>query len=143
MDLREINTMLSYQVPGKIESGQLKKLLVPLVQANDDESKGKLIFYYNDLKVKIESKDEKTWTKIKTGVINFAANDLILSSNNPTKTGIMKTGTIYAPRIKELGFPNYFWRCAFSGLKSTVGFNSKDQKSIIKKEKVEIVVQFN
>jgi hypothetical protein len=50
----------------------------------------------------------------------------------------MKTGTIYAPRKKELGFPNYFWRCAFSGLKSAMGFNSKAQKALIKEEEQKV-----
>ena len=137
-DLVEINPMVTNLLPAKVVSGKVKKVLIPLVLANDDVARGKMLFYYNDLVVAMTDEKQTAWTKIKTGVINFAANDLILSSNNPTKTGIMKTGTIYAPRIKELGFPNYFWRCAFSGLKSTVGFNSKDQKSIIKKEKVEM-----
>jgi hypothetical protein len=135
MDLREINAMLSYQIPGKIESGQLKKLIVPFVKANDDEASGKLIFYYNDLKVMVESKDKSTWSKIKTGVINFAANDIIVNNDNPTKKGKLKTGTIYFQRKKESSIFNFFWKSIFSGLKSTMGFNSDVQKSMIKAEK--------
>jgi hypothetical protein len=135
MDLREINAMLSYQIPGKIESGQLKKLTVPFVLANDDESSGKLIFYYNNLKVMVEKQDEKTWSKIKTGVINFAANDIIVNNDNPTKSGKLKTGTIYFQRKKQSSIFNFLWKSIFSGLKSTMGFNSDVQKSMIKAEK--------
>jgi hypothetical protein len=127
--------MLSYQIPGKIESGQLKKLTVPFVLANDDESSGKLIFYYNNLKVMVEKQDEKTWSKIKTGVINFAANDIIVNNDNPTKSGKLKTGTIYFQRKKQSSIFNFLWKSIFSGLKSTMGFNSDVQKSMIKAEK--------
>ena len=135
MDLREINAMLSYQIPGRIESGQLKKLVVPLVEANDDAAKGKLIFTYNDLKVMIENKETSTWSKIKTGVINFAANDLIVNNDNPTKSGKLKTGVIFFERNKKSSIFNFLWKSVFSGLKSTMGFNSKTQKEMIKEEK--------
>jgi hypothetical protein len=137
MDLREINKMLSFQMPAKIESGQLKKLVIPFVKANDNEAKGKLIFYYNDLKVMVEAKEKTTWNKIKTGVINFAANDLIVNNDNPTKSGKLKTGTIFFERKKESSIFNFLWKSIFSGLKSTMGFNSDVQKSMIKAEKQE------
>jgi hypothetical protein len=137
-NLVEVNPMVTNLLPAKVMSGKVKKVIIPLVQANDDVATGKMLFYYNDLVVSVTDKKHTTWTKIKTGVINFAANDLVLSNDNPTKAGKMKTGTIYAPRIKELGFPNYFWRCAFSGLKSTVGINSREQKEMIKEEKQKV-----
>ena len=134
-DLVEVNPMVTNLLPAKVVSGKVKRVLIPLVTANNDIARGKMLFYYNDLVVAMTDEKQTTWTKVKTGVINFAANDLILSHDNPTKAGKMKEGTINAPRIKELGFPNYFWRCAFSGLKSTVGFNSKEQKQMIREEK--------
>ena len=135
MDLTLINAMLSYQMPAKIESGQLKKMLIPLVRANDNEASGKLIFYYNNLKVLVEAREKTTWNKIKTGVINFAANNLVVNNDNPTKSGKLKTGTIYFQRKKESSIFNFLWKSIFSGLKSTMGFNSDVQKSMIKAEK--------
>jgi hypothetical protein len=135
VDLTVINPMLSNLAPAKVVSGKLKRLLIPLVTANSEAATGKMLFYYNDLVVSLTDEKQTTWTKVKTGVINFAANNLILSNDNPAKNGKMKTGVIFAERKKELGFVNYFWRCAFSGLKSTMGFNSKAQKSLIREEK--------
>lgn len=135
MDLREINPMLSNLMPAKISSGTLKKLQIPFVKANDDEAAGKLIFYYNNLNVEIAGKDQSNWSKIKTGVINFAANDLIVNDNNPTTSGKLKTGTIYFQRNKHSSIFNYLWKSIFTGLKSTMGFNSDVQKSMIKSEK--------
>ena len=134
-DLVNVNPMVTGLLPAKVVSGKVKKVIIPLVNADDDVAKGKLLFYYNDLKIDILDKQHTTWGKIKTVVVGWAANDLVINNDNPTKSGKMKTGTINAQRIKELGFPNYFWRCAFSGLKSTMGFNSKEQKEMIKEEK--------
>jgi hypothetical protein len=135
IDLVAINPMLSNLLPARVVSGQLKRLEVPMVFANNDVAKGKLLFYYNDLSVEVLDKKQTTWTKIKTGVINFAANDLIVNNDNPTKTGKMKTGTIFFERAKDKGIINFVWKSALSGLKSTMGFNSKAQKEMIRDEK--------
>ncbi|MCX6269516.1 MAG: hypothetical protein NTW16_19545, partial [Bacteroidetes bacterium] len=100
VDLIEINPMLSNLLPARVVGGKIKQLLVPIVYANDDDAKGKLLFYYNDLSVEVLDKKQTTWTKIKTGVINFAANDLIVNNNNPAKSGKMKTGIVYFKRDK-------------------------------------------
>jgi hypothetical protein len=138
IDLVEINPMLTNLLPAKVVSGKLKKLWVPMVNANDDVAKGKLLFYYNDLSIEVMDKKQTTWTKIKTGIINFAANDLIVNNDNPTKSGKMKTGVILFQRDKEKGIINFLWKSALSGLKSTMGFNSKAQKGMIKEEKQKV-----
>ena len=137
-DLQLINPMLSNLLPARVVSGHLDKLEVPLVFANDDESKGKLLFYYKDLSIEVKDQKHTTWSKITTGVINFAANDLVVNNNNPTKSGKMKTGTIFFTRDKEKSIVNFLWKSALSGLKSTMGFNSKAQKDLIKEEKAAI-----
>lgn len=134
-DLTTINPMLSNLLPARVVSGKVNKLFVPMVFANDDFAEGKLLFYYNDLKVEVVDTDHSTWTKIKNGVINFAANDLVVNDNNPTRSGTMKTGTVYFTRDKEKGIINFVWKSALSGLKSTMGFNSKAQKALIREEK--------
>ena len=68
-------------------------------------------------------------------MINVAANDLVVNDNNPTRSGKMKTGTVYFTRDKEKGIINFVWKSALSGLKSTMGFNSKAQKALIREEK--------
>lgn len=135
MDLTEINAMLAYQIPGKIESGRLDRLSVPMVYANDDKAVGKLIFCYNNLKVKMVNKETSGWSKFKNTLVNFAANDLVLNNDNPTKSGKLSSGVICFNRNKNSSVFNYLWKSIFTGLKSTVGFNSKAQKEIIKSEK--------
>jgi hypothetical protein len=135
MDLTKINAMLAYQLPARITSGKLQKLVIPFVKANDDVAAGKLIFYYNDLKVMMEGPEETTWGKVKNKLINFAANDLIVNNDNPTKSGKLKTGVIFFERNKNSSVFNYLWKSVLSGLKSTMGFNSDAQKAMIKAEK--------
>ncbi len=135
INLVEINPMLTKLLPAKVVSGKLNRLVIPQVSANDDFAKGKLLFYYNDLSIKVIDKKQTTWTKIKTGVINWAANDLVINNDNPNKSGKMKIGQIYFTRDKEKGIINFLWKSALSGLKSTMGFNSKVQKELIKEEK--------
>jgi hypothetical protein len=138
VELVEINPMLSNLLPARVVSGRLNKLQVPMVFANDDIAQGHLLFYYHDLSIDVLDKKQTTWTKIKTGVINWAANDLVVNNNNPTKAGKMKTGVIFFNRDKEKGIINFFWKSALSGLKSTMGFNSKAQRDMIREEKQEV-----
>ena len=135
LDLREINPMLSKLVPGHVESGILRQMVIPKVQANDNEAYGSLLLYYSDLNIKMDKQKDGAWEKIKTGVINFVANDIVVNNNNPTSSGKMKTGVIHFVRHKDKGIVNYLWKSAFSGIKSTVGINDKQQKQIKKANK--------
>jgi len=42
---------------------------------------------------------------------------------------------IYFERDQSKGFFNFLWKSVLSGLKSTMGFNSKEQKEMIGREK--------
>ena len=133
--LPEINPMLTKLMPAKVVSGDLSKLVVPMVYANNDYAQGKLFFYYKGLSVKIVDKGQTTFSKIKTSVINWAANDLVINNDNPTRSGKMKTGMIHFKRDVHASIFNFLWKSLLSGLKSTMGFNSKAQKELMKAEK--------
>ncbi len=134
-DLCEINPMLSKLLPAEVKSGQINKLIIPQVYANDNAAQGKLLFYYKNLSISMIDKKNNTWGKIKKGVINFVANDLVVNNDNPTRSGKMHTGTVYFTRDKSKGIFNFLWKSTLSGLKSTMGFISKAQKELIKQEK--------
>ena len=138
MDLTVINPMLTKLLPAEVKAGKVKQLLVPLVTANNDEAKGRLLFYYNDLSIAMTTKEETTWNSIKKGVVNWVANDLVVNDNNPSKSGKMKTGVIFFRRDKEKGIINFLWKSTLSGLKSTMGFNSKEQKEMKKAAKKQV-----
>jgi len=127
-DLCGINPMLSKLVPGHVRCGQIKQMIIPDMRANDDVSHGTLLLYYNNLKIQMDVRKPNPWDKIKAGVINFIANDILVNDDNPTKSGKMNEGVICFTRDKQKGIFNYLWKSAFSGIKSTVGINNKEQK---------------
>lgn len=137
MDLREINPMLTKLLPAEITSGKVSQVVIPNVTANDDVAQGTLVFYYKDLAMKVTDKQNTTWSSIKTGLINFVANDIVIPQDNPMKSGKLKSGIIYFERDKEKGIINFVWKSALSGLKSQMGFNSQDQKSIKKESRIQ------
>jgi len=133
MDLRPLNQMVSLLAPAEIISGTLTKMTVPPVHANDDVAIGKMDMYYKDLQIKVSSKDEKTWSKIKSGTISWAAN-VYVKNENP-KNGKLTEGIIYFERDKHKSIFNFLWKSTFSGIKSTIGINKKEQKELKKEDK--------
>lgn len=134
-DLTKINPMLSNLVPAEIESGTLNKLVIPTIQFNDDVSAGKLTFYYDNLAFKMFNEKSTTWDAIKTGVINFVATDFLINKSNPQPNGKLNSGVIYFQRDKHKSIINFIWKSIFSGIKSNMGFNNKEQKEIKKRKK--------
>lgn len=133
MELKPLNAMISKLAPAEIISGTLTKLIIPTVHANDDIATGKLQMYYRDLQVKMDPKDETTWSKIKSGTISWAAN-VYVKNENPSN-GKFNEGIIYFERDKHKSIFNFLWKSTFSGIKSTIGINKKEQKEIRKAEK--------
>jgi hypothetical protein len=132
-DLTLINPMLTKLFPARIMKGQLDRLIIRNVEANDDVSSGNLVFLYHDLNLELSKENDiTTWQKIKTGAMNIAANIVIINAN--PSGGNLRQGIIHFERDKTKGFFNFLWKSTFSGLKSSMGFNDKSQREI-KKEK--------
>jgi len=134
-DLPKVNTMLSKLIPAEIESGHVNKLVIHGIQFNDNYSKGNLTLYYNNLSFKIFDEKHTTWSGIKTGVINWMADDIVIRKSNPGKKGKLRTGVVYFQRDKHKSIINFIWKSTLSGLKSNMGFNTKEQKGIKKEER--------
>jgi hypothetical protein len=134
-DLVEINPFLSKLIPAEVKSGKVKELVIPKIEANDDVATGRLLFYYNDLSIAMAVEKTNVWNKILKKGAEFFINDIVVNDDNPTKSGKTTTGIVRFERDKEKGFINYLWKATFSGLKSTLGINSKEQKKVIKAEK--------
>ncbi|MBE0646637.1 MAG: DUF748 domain-containing protein [Bacteroidales bacterium] len=131
-DLTKINPMLSKLEPAEIESGMVKKMVIPKIQFNDDFSIGNLTFYYDNLSFKMFKEKNTAWDGIKTGLINFVATDFLINKSNPLPNGKLNTGVVYFQRDKHKSIINFIWKSIFSGLKSNMGFNTKEQKAIKK-----------
>ena len=134
MDLMEFNQVVTPLAGIMISSGKLIKMEIPNILFTDFQSTGILKFYYSDLEIKLIRKDSSSWTNIKTSVLGFAANTYV-GSDNPNRNGKFREGVIRFHRDTEKSIFNYLWKSVFTGLKSTVGINSKEQKEIKKERK--------
>ena len=131
-ELPEVNPMLSKLLPAEFESGHVSKMIVHGIWFNDNYSKGSLTLYYNDLSFKIMDEKHTAWSGIKSGVINWIAGDILIPKSNPGPKGKLRTGTIYFERDKHKSIINFIWKSTLSGLKSNMGFNTKEQKEMKK-----------
>lgn len=134
LDMTQLNPFISAMFPAKIISGHVDKLSIMPVYANSHHAKGKLILYYRDLKMDLPPQTDKKWESIKKSVLSWAANTYVASSN-PSNNGKLREGIIYVERDASKSIFNYLWKSVFSGVKSTVNVNTKEQKEIKKQVK--------
>ena len=123
-DFKILNPILEPLVSARIISGSLDTLRVNAI-GREHMSHGKMKMYYNDLKIQYLNKGSDSVKNLKSRLINFVANDLLLKRNN--KKGI---GIVYAERDKERGFANYWLKIGLSGVVSSSGVkkNKKVEK---------------
>jgi hypothetical protein len=134
MALKEINPMLTKLAPAVITAGTLDNLVIPLVSADNETARGMLKFYYSGLKVNLLNQKTDSWSKIKTTLLNTAAN-IYIKNDNPSQNGVFRTGIICFNRVKTASIFNFLWKSTFSGLKSTMGINTEEQKEMKKRGK--------
>ncbi len=134
LPLTEVNPMLTKLAPAIITAGDLTSLVIPTVYADNESSRGIMKFSYSGLKVNLINQKQDNWSKIKTTLLNTAAN-MYIQDNNPPPNGKFRTGVIYFKRNKTASIFNFLWKSTFSGLKSTMGINNKEQKELKKKER--------
>ena len=123
--------MLTKLLPAKISHGFLKKINISMVAANDATATGNLEVYYNNLYVELTVFKDGTLKKLKNELITDVAN-YILPDDNPGNNGYMRKGIIYFKRDTTRAIFNYVWKSSLSGLKSSMGVNSPEQKQLKK-----------
>ena len=130
-DFKILNPILEPLVSARIISGSLDTLRVNAI-GREHMSHGKMKMYYNDLKIQYLNKGSDSVKNLKSRLINFVANDLLLKRNNKKNIGI-----VYAERDKERGFANYWLKIGLSGVVSSSGVkkNKKVEKLYRKKLK--------
>ena len=133
-EMNKLNPFVSGLLPAKIVSGYIDKMVIMPVMANSHHSRGKLILYYHDLKMDLPPQTDKKWEIMKKSVLAWAANTYVAESN-PGQNGKLREGVIYVERDPTKSIFNYLWKSIFSGIKSTVNVNTKEQKEIKKQAK--------
>ena len=108
-----LNPILEPLFSVRIISGSLDTLRVNAI-GREHTSYGKMNMYYKDLKIQYLNNGNDSLKNLKSRLINFVANDLLLKRNN--KNGL---GIVYAERDKERGFANYWLKIGLSGVLSS------------------------
>ncbi len=107
------------------------------ISANDDYAVGDMKFVYHNLKFDIHNK-KKTDSLIinKRGFVSMLANSIVKNDNPKHKGGRIKPARIYYERDIYHSVFHYWSITALSGIKTTMGFKSKELKERLKWEKI-------
>jgi hypothetical protein len=126
--------MLGKLVPASIKRGTATATDIVQLNGNNSRAIGRLYFRYEDLAIKLHPTKPGTWNRVEQSLLTEVVN-LLLSDSNPNDDGKLKHGIIYFERDESKGFFNFVWKSLLSGIKSSVGVNSKMQKEIKKQLK--------
>ena len=135
LDMKSVNPLLENLVFISINDGIIKNINFS-ISANDDYAEGKLKMIYDDLKIDLISKKKSDSLVIeKRGLFSMVANSIIKDSNPKRKGGFTKEGRVYFERNPYKSVFNYWTFSLLSGMRSTLGFKSKQLKERLKLEK--------
>lgn len=120
MNLTDLNAISKPLGLIEIESGQMQKVDFD-IQANKYGSKGKVHFYYTDLKVKLLKEGEDGAPHTKKGLLSFLANKLLIIDANPLKGEAPRTANVSFERSPAASFFNLLWKGIFIGMRESAG----------------------
>ena len=83
---------------------------------------GEMKMYYQDLNVQFLNRNDYERKTILTRLANFAANTILRKAN------LKRSGFIYAERIREKGFPNYWIRITLNGILTNAGIRGSSRQ---------------
>ena len=134
LDLTAINPMLSKLMPVSVKRGTASSTEIIQMNASNTLATGMMTFRYQNLAINIQPTKAGTWNHVEPWLITEVAN-LFLAGGNPNEDGKLRNGIIYFKREMSKGFFNFVWKSTLSGIKSSVGANSKIQREMKKQKK--------
>lgn len=117
-DLKKLNVAFEPLAQVIFETGQLNELDFRF-NANKYEAKGTADFKYEDLKVVLINEKKITSPRFLSRLETLAANAFVVKKANPLR-GNYEEGIIDYQRNFDKSFLNFWWKSAFSGMKSTM-----------------------
>ncbi len=112
-----------------VQSADVKKLTFN-VNASNYSGKGKLEFYYKNLKIQLLKKVVGKTKLQKQGFVSLLANNLIIDDNNPDKKGVFRPGPINLKREPTVSFFSFLYKGLLDGLKPSVGYTKKTEQKV-------------
>ena len=113
----------------QIRSGYVNKLDFS-IKANNKLANGVLNFAYQDLNVGLLKKEKGKENLSKMGWASFFANQMVINSSNPDRTGKFVSATINYKREPSATFFSFIWRTLFVGIKNSVGLTDAKEAKI-------------
>ena len=87
------------------------------------------MFRYKKLKLSLYNRKKAEQNKGLFGAMSrFLINDIIIHKNNPRFARSPRIGQVYFERDREKAILNYVWKSLLSGMLSSVGINTKEQR---------------
>ena len=116
-----LNPILEPIASARIRRGRLDTVRMEAV-GNEYRAYGNMKMYYQDLNVQFLNRNDYERKTILTRLANFAANTILRKAN------LKRSGFIYAERIREKGFPNYWIRITLNGILTNAGIRSSSRQ---------------
>jgi len=121
-NITDINPFMTVAAEAFVEGGHLNELNYDFKIANE-VAKGKLLFLYEGLELKLEGK--VAWLK-------NIMEDIAIRDSNPRSGGDLVHGTVHNEHEPDKSFFNLYWKSIVSGLRSSVAgevFTPKELKA--------------
>ncbi len=131
IDLKQVNPVTMPLALIKIASGSVKKLDFD-IHANKKVSKGTLTLLYNNLKISLLKRGADDKLK-KMGIVSLLANAMIIKRDNPMDQEPIRSANIIYYRRASASFFSFMWKSIFTGLKESVGFDARTERTIAQK----------
>ena len=122
MEAKDLNPIFEPVAFVSIKSGKVKKLIFN-VEADNYNSKGRIRFYYNDLKLTVLNKKRGN----EKGFETFLANSVMVRSNNPSGK-YLRIGKISYDRNPQKAIFNYWYKSLLTGIGSSIGLKGKKER---------------
>ncbi|MFK7907742.1 MAG: hypothetical protein AB8B69_21565 [Chitinophagales bacterium] len=117
MPMADFNPILEV-VPARVDDGKINKITFSAF-ATDKRARGKLQFYYDDLKVVLKDKNTGK-VNAKQDILSFLADKLFIRNDNPTKAGNFREGIIDYKRNPSKSIINFWWKSVLTGIVSSI-----------------------
>ncbi|MGB1241499.1 MAG: hypothetical protein ACPG49_03190 [Chitinophagales bacterium] len=117
MKMADFNPILEI-VPARVDDGKINKITFSAF-ATDKRARGKLQFYYNDLKVSLKDKNTGK-VNAKQDILSFLADKLFIRDDNPKKGGHFREGIIDCERNPSKSIINFWWKSILTGIVSSI-----------------------
>ncbi|MDZ7740606.1 MAG: hypothetical protein U5Q03_02350 [Bacteroidota bacterium] len=134
MDLSEFNSLSVNLFGVEIKSGNGAVDTLNIF-GNSDYAIGQLYFPYRKFKIKMINRQKGNRGGIGDGILTFLANNILLKSNNRRLGRPVRIGQIFYQRDPQKSIFNYLWKGVLSGVESSMGYNTREQKKEMKEYK--------